>query len=57
MKKQNYRPKMGDEELQQYLLFKRRGCVVPAKKGKGSFKRKEKHRKEWQKNDYPQNMD
>lgn len=44
--KKNYRPKMSDEELQQYLLFKRRGCVVPAKKGKGSFKRKPKNQKE-----------
>ena len=45
MKKQNYRLKMGDEELQQYLLFKRRGCVVPAKKGKGSFKRKPRNQR------------
>lgn len=33
------------EELQQYLAFKRKHFFVPAKKGKGSFKRKEKHSK------------
>ena len=27
------------EELQQYLTFKRKHFFVPAKKGKGSFKR------------------
>lgn len=31
------------EELQEYLKFKRRHSVVPAKKGKGSYKRKSKH--------------
>lgn len=34
--------KQGDE-LQDYLMFKRRGSVVTPKKGKGSFKRKEKY--------------
>ena len=29
------------EELQQYLYFRR---VIPNKKGKGSYKRKEKHK-------------
>ena len=28
------------EELQQYLAFRRKGSVVPAKKGKGSYDRK-----------------
>lgn len=34
------------EELQEYLKFKKRHSVVPAKKGKGSFKRKSKHKKD-----------
>ena len=33
------------EELQEYLSFKRRAAVVPAKKGKGAFKRNSKHKK------------
>lgn len=32
------------EELQQYLAFKRKGYKIPAKKGKGSYKRHPKHR-------------
>lgn len=28
------------EELQQYLAFRRKASVVPAKKGKGSYNRK-----------------
>lgn len=36
--------KKSPEELEQYLQFKRRGFQVEAKKGKGSFKRKPKHR-------------
>ena len=36
--------KKSPEELQEYLAFKRRGYKVPAKKGKGSYKRHEKHR-------------
>ena len=35
------------EELQQYLAFRRRGSAVPSKKGKGSYQRKPKHRKEF----------
>lgn len=31
-----------DEELQEYLKFKRRGSIVKPKKGKGSFNRKQK---------------
>ena len=37
------------EELQEYLNFKRKHSTVEPKKGKGSFKRKSKH-----KNDYRQ---
>jgi hypothetical protein len=36
--------KMENEELQQYLHFKKRGSVVENKKGKGSYKRHEKHK-------------
>ena len=39
------------QELQDYLQFQRRGYKVKAKKGKGSYSRKEKHRKEWQKDE------
>ena len=35
--------KKNPEELERYMLFKRRGSVVESKKGKGSFKRKPKH--------------
>ena len=28
------------EELQQYLVFRRKGSAVPPKKGKGSYNRK-----------------
>lgn len=34
------------EELQQYLMFRRRGSKVPAKKGKGSYDRKKMKRGE-----------
>ena len=36
--------KMSDEELQEYLHFKKRCFVVPNKKGKGSYKRHQKHK-------------
>ena len=36
--------KKNQEELEQYLQFKRRGTVVKSKKGKGSYKRKDKHK-------------
>ena len=36
--------KKSPEELQQYLHLRKRGFVLPAKKGKGSFKRKAKHK-------------
>lgn len=40
--------KKSGDELQAYLLFKRRGSSVQAKKGKGSYSRKQKHTdKEW----------
>lgn len=32
--------KMNPEELQAYLAFKRKGGKVPAKKGRGSYDRK-----------------
>ena len=35
--------KKNAEELEQYILFKKRGSVVESKKGKGSFKRKPKY--------------
>ena len=34
--------KKSPEELQQYMMFKRRGSRVENRKGKGSFKRKSK---------------
>lgn len=38
--------KKSPEELQAYLMFKRRGSVVIAKKGRGSeYKRNPKHKK------------
>ena len=39
--------KKSSEELQEYLQFKRRGSVVRAKKGKGSYTRKPKHAPTW----------
>ena len=42
--------KKSPEELSEYLMFRRRGHVVPAKKGRGSpYKRKSKHKEEWAK--------
>ena len=35
-----YRQKMNPEELAMFLHFKKRGAVVPSKKGKGSYDRK-----------------
>lgn len=43
MQTSDYLKKTG-EELQSYLEFKRRGSKVTPKKGKGSFKRKSKHK-------------
>lgn len=39
VKKDSHR-KMSSDELQMFLHFKKRGAVVPAKKGKGSYDRK-----------------
>lgn len=36
--------KKASDELQEYLQFKRRGSITKAKKGKGSFNRKLKHK-------------
>lgn len=36
--------KKSPEELEQYMIFKRRGSRVESKKGKGSFKRHQKHK-------------
>ena len=38
--------KKSKEELEEYLQFKRKGYVIPAKKGKGSFKRNQKYKKD-----------
>lgn len=38
--------KKSPEELQLYLHFKKRGFVKKNKKGKGSYTRKEKYKKE-----------
>lgn len=38
--------KKSPEELQLYLHFKKRGFAIMNKKGKGSYKRKSKHRTE-----------
>ena len=36
--------KKSPEELEQYMIFKRRGFRVENRKGKGSFKRNPKHK-------------
>lgn len=36
--------KMTADELQEYMMTMKRGYKVPAKKGKGSFKRHNKHK-------------
>lgn len=36
--------KKSGDELQGFLMWRNRGSVVPAKKGKGSYKRKSKHK-------------
>lgn len=36
--------KMDKDELQEYLTYRKRGFVIKNKKGKGSYKRKEKHK-------------
>lgn len=37
--------KKSKEELEEYLKFKKHGFVVPAKKGRGSYCRKNKYSK------------
>ena len=39
--------KMSDEELQLWLYNRKRGFVIENKKGKCSYNRKNKHKKEW----------
>lgn len=46
MQTSEYLKKTG-EELQSCLEFRRRGFKVKPKKGKGSFKRKEKHKEKF----------
>ncbi len=36
--------KKSPEELQEYLRFQRKGSKVPAKKGRGSWRRNQKHK-------------
>ena len=36
--------KKSKDELREYLQFRRRGSVVPKKKGRGSYRRKVKHK-------------
>lgn len=36
--------KKDGQELQEYLQFRRRGTFVQAKKGRGSYSRKQKHK-------------
>ena len=36
--------KKSNEELSAYLQFKRKGYAIPPKKGRGSFKRNQKHK-------------
>ena len=43
--------KKSPEDLQEYFKFKRHGYSIPPKKGKGSFKRKDKHIKKENKDD------
>ena len=43
MMNKKIRKKSGDE-LQGFLMWRNRGSVVPAKKGKGSYTRKSKHK-------------
>jgi stalled ribosome alternative rescue factor ArfA len=38
--------KKSPEELEQYMQFKRRGSRVENRKGKGSYNRKPKHKKD-----------
>lgn len=42
--------KKSPEELQQYMMFKRRGSRVENRKGKGSYTRKIKHKSQYEDN-------
>lgn len=42
--------KKSPEELQQYMMFKRRGSRVENRKGKGSYTRKIKHKNQYDDN-------
>ena len=47
MKKKNFNRqmfKMSPEELEEYMKFRRKGSKIDAKKGKGSYTRKQKHK-------------
>ena len=37
--------KKTEEELQEYMTFRKRGFIIKIKKGKGSYNRKDKHKK------------
>ena len=36
--------KKTEEELQEYLAYRKRGFIIKNKKGKGSYNRKDKHK-------------
>ena len=36
--------KKTEEELQEYMTFRKRGFIIKNKKGKGSYSRKDKHK-------------
>ena len=36
--------KKTEEELQEYMTFRKRGFIMKNKKGKGSYSRKDKHK-------------
>lgn len=44
LKEINQSQRKTGEELQEYLQFRRRGSTVRAKKGRGSYSRKQKHK-------------
>lgn len=39
--------KMSPEELEEYMKFRRKGSKMDAKKGKGSYTRKQKHKENY----------
>lgn len=48
-KTNNSQWKMEGDELQDFLHFRKRGFILPNKKGKGSYNRKEKHKQDYSK--------